>query len=106
MDEREKLIEAVAQAIHTEICYAYPDKTVSGALEVAVDCARSAYNAIAPLIRAEALEEAASRIDPAHNECCDPAAYDRGECCGKFIPAQAAIRALKEGDSTPPASGV
>jgi hypothetical protein len=46
--------------------------------------------------RNDALEEAAMRIDPAHTECCDHAACDRGECCGNFITARAAIRALKE----------
>jgi len=57
---------------------------------------RAALEAAAPLIRAQALEEAAKRIGSGHWACCDPAAYDGGECCGEFVDARDAIRALKE----------
>lgn len=44
----------------------------------------------------DAIEAASDRLCIAHNECCDPARYDRGDCCGRFIPVQAAIRELKD----------
>jgi hypothetical protein len=49
----------------------------------------------------DAIIAASDRISIAHNECCDPSRYDRGECCGHFIPVQAAIRELMK-DRTPP----
>jgi hypothetical protein len=42
----------------------------------------------------EALQEAAALIGSGHFVCCSPSRYDAGECCGLFIPAQAAILAL------------
>jgi hypothetical protein len=44
----------------------------------------------------DAIEAASDRLSIAHNECCDPVRYDRGDCCGHFIPVQAAIRELKD----------